>query len=746
MRGAELETDRSPPDPEAAASRLGLGLLLVFLVAFSFRATAWVQSIDVPPLTEPVLDAKFYSDAGIAIASGRGLAPRPYFMSPGYTWFVAAHTWLFGVHPAWVTATQCILDSLACVFTALATARVLGRFAGLSAGLLLALHGTQVFFCLRLLPATLGTFIASLLLLILVRVEARPRSAGIFLAGLVLGIHALIRANILVLLPLLGFLLWRLSRGAGARVIARRLGVLAGGVALVVLPVTIRNLVVGGDFALLTSNGGVNFYIGNAAGGDGRFTPLNNLPLAPGAFSDLQFEQSVQAYVERVEGKALLPSEVSRFWVDRAVEEITADPGGWLLLLLRKAAFFFNAFEVPQVDNLYFMSRYVPVLDGVALHTSRVLWSLGLCGFLLLLWRRPLPLVPVLYLLAFLISILLFFVTARYRLPVLPVIAFGAGYAILRLRDHVRQRSRSSLAGLGLTLAVCVVVVNVNPRLFSGSAHRSATGGSAPAWVGVDAEFLGFAEQHNNLAARWRQWGDAEAAERELRAGLELSPNNPDMLFNLGRILEERGDFAGARSAYEQNLEAQPENADAARLLGRMLLNLGAYGDALAVLQQSLRLTPDHPETWNTFGGVQASLGDLEGALESFERAAALAPAWTDARYNIARMLMRLGRAHEAATDLEDLYQSNPGNDVFAFAYAQVLVETGTFETAAPILDDYLLRYPQDFNALVLRARVELLRGSPDTARPFADRAQSIRPGEPELGALLAEIETASQR
>jgi len=747
-KGTKLKAAPTQLEPEGStrSAALGPGLTLVFLVALVYRAVAWFQGFDSAVLQEPVLDAKLYADAGAALASGQGLGERPYFISPGYAWFVAVHAWLFGPQQAWVTATQCVLDSFTCAITALATARVLGRFAGLSAGLLLALHGTQVFFCLRLLPATLGTFVAAVLLLLLVGVEAKPRGRRLFLSGLALGVHACIRANALLLLPLVALWLWWRDRGAGAALHLRRIGLLVAGVALLVLPVTLRNWIVGGDLVLLTSNGGVNFYIGNAAGGDGRFLSLNHLPLAPGSFSDLQFERSVEAYVEEVEGRDMRPSEISRYWVGLALDEIADDPGAWLALLGRKLAFSLNGFEVPQIDNLYFMSRYLPVLDGVAVHSSRLLWTLGLVGLLLLTRRRPVPLVPFLLFGAYLASTLLFFVTARYRLPVVPVIALGGGAALVALRDALRGGVPRPVPAFAALLVGCALVVNLNPRLFSRAVHAAEDSPGWRSWLGVDAAFLGLAEQHNNMAARYRARGDAERVEQELRRGLELAPDDPSLLFNLGRVLEERAELTGSRAAYERVLELQPDNPDAGRLLGRLLFLSREYEAAAAVLRESLRVRPENPESWNTLGGVQTELGELDAALESFGRAVELAPAWDNPLYNQARLLVRVGRADEALPDLESLHESAPKSDVYGYAYAEALVEIGVSDPAGEVLDEFLSRYDQDYNALVLRARVELLRGYPEKARPYAERAQGLGRDGPELRAVLEEIAESSTR
>src|SRR4029079_3172704 len=90
------------------------------------------------------------------------------------------------------------------------------------------------------------------------------------LAGVTIGLIGLVRENALLLAPLiLARALWPSRR---ERVISAAM--FAAGVLLILLPVGLRNLTVGGSFQLTTYQLGTNLYIGNHPGGDGMYAPL----------------------------------------------------------------------------------------------------------------------------------------------------------------------------------------------------------------------------------------------------------------------------------------------------------------------------------------------------------------------------------------------------------------------------------------------------------------------------------------
>ena len=84
------------------------------------------------------------------------------------------------------------------------------------------------------------------------------------------------------------------------------------GVALLLLPVAIRNYAVGGGFYLTTSQFGPNLYLGNNPRTDGSAGSLS-----AGRGSSENERQDAIDLAERATGRRLTPGEVSSYWTTR---------------------------------------------------------------------------------------------------------------------------------------------------------------------------------------------------------------------------------------------------------------------------------------------------------------------------------------------------------------------------------------------------------------------------------------------
>ena len=160
----------------------------------------------------------------------------------------------------------------------------------------------------------------------------------------------------------LGIWLW-LQRGNRLRGAA----LVAAGVAIVLVPVAVRNGVVGGEWHLTTSQFGPNFFIGNNAEADGAYQPLRY-----GRGDPLFERDDATALAEAAVGRDLTPAGVSRYWVGRALNDIAAAPGRWLRLLVRKAALTFNAVEVVDTESQYAHAEHsIPLARNRLVHAFR---------------------------------------------------------------------------------------------------------------------------------------------------------------------------------------------------------------------------------------------------------------------------------------------------------------------------------------------------------------------------------------
>ena len=703
-------------------------MAFVFLLAFGLRLAVFFQSQGLPQVETPVLDSRYYLEAGRTIASGEGLGARPYFMSPGYIWFSAFFDWLFEKPQRAIVLFQIFIDGLTCVLAGLLSFRLFGLVAGLVAGGILALNGYLILSATRILPETVAAFLLIALAFAFLRAQEKPAFKPLFSTGVILGLLALFRSNSILILPFLGLALWLSRENSNFKTVAARFSLCLLGVAAALLPVTLRNIVIGKDAVLISSSGGVNFYLGNVSEGDGRFISLNQLPLAPGSFDDDPtgdgFEKSIQAYAEKQEGKALKPSEVSSFWTRLAWKEISKNPMAWVKLLFRKIFLFFNAFEIPQVDNLYFLGRYLPLLDTPLAHISRMFWPLALFGLLVLLFSPRRRTGLLLIFIGYALSVIFFFVTARHRLPVMPLAACFAGFAVGYLYGLLQfWNMRRILVGFSL-FAACALFTNLTPVL----GQRSASTKEKQSWFGVSDEYLDFASQHNNMAALLLERGDALGAERESQQGLALKPYHSTLSYNLARSLEAQGKLPEAKTAAEQSLRNSPNNAAVAALLGDLYYKTGDFAGARQTLEVALRLSPSLAGAWNTLGPTLYQLGDTEGALSALQRAEALAPGWFQPRYNRGILLKRLGRYVEAAVLLDSLCRSNPENREAALALAEALIGAKRFIEVGQLLDNLLTKNPNDVGGLLLSAELRLKQKKPKEARLLILRALAVNP------------------
>ncbi len=82
------------------------------------------------------------------------------------------------------------------------------------------------------------------------------------------------------------------------------------------------------------------------------------------------------------EGRALRPSEVSRHWTKRALDEIRADPGAWVALTAKKSLLFWTRREIPNNHDPVLFATMIPwwgALPGWGL------WApFGIAGFVLM--------------------------------------------------------------------------------------------------------------------------------------------------------------------------------------------------------------------------------------------------------------------------------------------------------------------------------------------------------------------------
>lgn len=127
-------------------------------------------------------------------------------------------------------------------------------------------------------------------------------------------------------------------------------------------------------------------------------------------------------------------------------------------------------------------------------------------------------------------------------------------------------------------------------------------------------------------AQGWFEWAlaleaeggpNAEArVERGYRKALELEPDHPGALLNLGNLLYQRGKLAEARDLYRSAVEAAPEYAEAHYNLANVLDDLGQSDAAVSEYREALALAPDFQAAHFNLALVLEKMGDRPAARE----------------------------------------------------------------------------------------------------------------------------------
>lgn len=569
---------KTPRPPRTVA----LDLAVVAAVAVVARVWFRVEVHSDPLFHLLAIDARSYVELARRFAGGDFLYGREaLWFAPLYPTLLGAFFRVFGDSPEAYRLVQHALGVGTAAIGYLLGARW-SRSAGWWAGGLLGVTPVLVFYENQLLYASFATFFVALFLWTFVRALQRDGALASGLAGVVLGLLALLRTNVVLFAPVaLAFLAVRAPR-------ANRIVAFGVGVGLVLGVVLARNGIGAGEWTPFTVNGGMILATGLAEDSVGaRALARTPQDFGPGGAYQREAEAAV--------GRSLTLKEASDWHRARALAAVRDDPGRVAVLTWRKALLFLNAAEVDDQLSL-------PVLGPRA--TSLSWWPAPWAWFLLpAAFALPLVLarstagrgeaaVHLAFAVVWLGSLLPFFFAARYRLPVVVPLAVLGGAGVALAREHVATRRWGPLVA-GTALAGLLAV-----GVFRDSGVRS------------DPGFV-----WNALGAALRDDGRPAAAVDALRRAEAVSPELPAIHVNLGLAQLDLGRLAEAEAAARRATELDPELAGGWRVLGTVLARQERYGEALEAFRRDVQRAPHDAQAWRNFAQALWVTGRREEAV-----------------------------------------------------------------------------------------------------------------------------------
>jgi len=568
---------------------------LIFFAALAVRLLYLYQSIDNPTFNTPLIDAMQHHELAMHLLNGGGIDEQ-FFMRPLlYPLFLAA---LYSFSEGSFLVTKLIqagLGALTCLLTFTLARRIFDQRVAWLAAFFVILCGPLLFWEQELVSAGLAALASVVLIHLLLDASNNQTMRCFFIAGVMGGIALAIRPSFLFFVFAAGaWLVLRALRESQGNSKALRLGAaFLLGLIFILGPVGVQSKRALGHFSFLPRTGALNAYIGN------NENTCETLTLRPGEkFSDLMLEP----YRAGLEA----PKEQSHYYREKVFSYALKDPASFLSGLAQKTLQVVGGREVPRNLDIYLFRNGSPALGAL-------LWKWGWFGFpwgfffplacvgLALRWRDvPTPLRFLLFL--YPLTLVLVFVSGRYRVPLYPVLSILAAAGLFEVVKRVQSRNFHT-AGL-ITGAVVLLALFTNLKPPSCE------------------------EKVNYLA---------------------------EMHVFLGTAAVKQGRVEEARRHYQEALLVEVTHARAHFELGKSFLN--APGDTAAAIEHLNLALNTREDTYARFYLAEAYFknAELEKALEHFDVMLREVPDYLPAHFDRAAVLYNMGRLQDCIDALEEL-------------------------------------------------------------------------------------------
>lgn len=626
--------------------KLRPSVILALLVVLAIKVAVLFQ-LGHHPLLEPTgeLDGAYYRHFGEMVSGGDvaltsrdsflGQAPAPFMIAPLYIYFLGLVFKLSANSVMAARAVQIVLGTAGVFLLALSVRRWFGERAAWIAGGLAAFTGLFTFYEVLILPAALDPFLTGLDLYLLGKAADEGGTKHWALAGAALGLHALNRPHIAIVLVLMTVVVaWRSKAKAAAA--------LAITACVVIAPASIRNMRVGGEFIPIASTLGINVLTGNGPDADGTVAKVMGIiPNVSGEWV------SAQMLASNTLGHPATARQTSFFFLGKAGSWTLHNPGKAVALFFKKLWYTLSATFLTLNHSYVFFARELMGPLSFLIVGPALIVPLGLVGLLFArpkdrrgygLWAAFAPLS--------ILSVALVFVAARYRLPFQMALTGGAGAALAWAFERMREQSLGSLAVPAVSMAALTAIAVYPTRLDDGRSEELVRMGLSEIQSGHVPEGEAWVQRaiarhapaglvHVRAGQVYETQGKPGEAIAHYKQALVTDPKEPVIHFVLGRALIASGDLSAAVRELA-GARVGPQQDAASRLLVIALARSNRREETNTVIHDL------DPARWNAdqsrqFAAAIADAGRVDLSIAAWARAAELS--------NDARDYERLGLA-----------------------------------------------------------------------------------------------------
>ena len=530
------------------SARVSFYLLLGVLGCVAYVAGFGLEYLLDPLGRSPVLDAK-ENLAWASLITNQQLPDEPLYRALLYPWVLAQFQLEGAALAQLATFFGVLCHGLNVLFVALLAGRLWqDRSSVWLSGVLYLLYPVSLYFSVQVLDMTfaMALFLMGLFCVVrgceLTNLRSRSRWGYHIAAGLLLGLSVLARPNLLLPLfcvPLAPFILqvdvkrqWRRS--------VLPMCILLVAMLLPLLGQGFYNYSKTGDFRLLPWQGAYNLFTANKTGANSKFYKQTVVFAEVSEGQNPNRMESEYLYRQAMGAEVDLEIDaMNHYWRQQLVQDIAGDPLRWFGLMGRKVFYLLNDWE--QYNNLtyaYHKERFA------FLQYNPLGWGLLLIGAASCCWffRASLDGRLLLFMggvfALYAAGVLLFYVSARFRLPLVPFLAiFCGGVALVRPTQITALRGKSAALLVVALFGFGALVYGdwFEARDRSSFIQDELLLASASALLGEDAAALTYAQavlardplrgeaQRLQVVSLYNLWLTTESAERRADCWLQLN-------------------------------------------------------------------------------------------------------------------------------------------------------------------------------------------------------------------------------
>jgi len=662
----------------------------------------------------------------------------PYYRPPGYPYFLAVVYWLFDGSYLAPRLIHMVLGLIHIVLIYYLAKIVFNRRTALCSSFFVSTYWAFIYYEGEVNDPALFVFFVPCILLLLYFGIFKSTPVLSFFAGLLIGIYAIMRPNILSFVPFI--ILWILFISYRIELFKKsvlHISLLFIAIFTIIVPVTIRNYLVSNEFVPISTYFGENLLIGNSEDADG-ITPwlpyLQELE-GTGNWSVWHYDNVVKGLGKEL-GREVTHSEASNIFAKMAINYVISHPKETLILTIKKAILFWSPQEITENKVVEGEKQhYTPLkyLPGFPLVLSSALF--GIFHLCLKQYRNkerqqianyPLLILIILFIMSYYFSFLPFFVNARARVPILGVMLIFGGYGISETISYIQQKRLKIWCIQVIILILLFILFHINIIPYKPDMCR---------W-------------HYDRADSFLRVGRIDEALGETYA-LMKRPEQPMnyMPFRLGHAFAKLGYTELAINLLRLALSVNPPEQnpmfreDLHYHIGAQLLKLKKYDEAIKDFKEALEINPQDPRVHNDLGIIFRDLGNYNQSEKHFLEAIRIEPKFNLAIINLTDLFIKEQKYNDAISLLEHSLKLKPNDTELLYNLGFTYHCSGNLERALLYYDNVLSIKNNEPATLNNKAMIYWNTGQKDqavrTLKLCIDNAPYFTLGYANLGDIL---------